>query len=298
MTLDQLNMLVALADTGTLKQASALLHKTQPAISQGIKQLEAQLNVKLFDRSSYRLSLTTAGRKIYHHAMRTIKEANELRQLSVHLARGEEPQVVIAMNASFDIRKIIPMLETMQQQFPQTQIVLKQEYLSGAIESVEEKRADIAITTIDPVKLELGKLTAIWLDQGDLINVASPKLIERHPALASATELINEYQIVVQDSGQSSQGKQFSVQTGQRCWYVNDFNTKHTLIKSGIGWGRLPDSVINRDIASGELIPLQLSDLRTRLPLNYHAIKHKDQIFGPVAESLWQALTAFGEKRP
>ena len=290
MTLEQLNMLVVLADTGTLKQASAKLHKTQPAISQGIKQLESQLNISLFDRSAYRLTLTIAGQKIYHHAMRTLKEASELKQLSIHLARGEEPQVTVAMNASFDIKLIIPILESVQTQFPQTQIVLKQEYISGAIESVEEKRADIAITTVDPVKLELGKLNAKWLNQGYLINVASPKLIERHPRLSSATELLNEYQIVVQDSGQSSQGKQFSVQTGQRCWYVNDFTTKQTLIKSGMGWGRLPDSTIEEDIAAGNLVPLQLTDLKTELALNYHAVKHKEQIFGPVAESLWQAL--------
>ena len=58
MTLEQLKMLKQVAELGSLKSASATLFKTQPAISQGIKQLEAQLGLQLFNRQGYRLSLT------------------------------------------------------------------------------------------------------------------------------------------------------------------------------------------------------------------------------------------------
>ena len=55
MKLEQLSMFVTVAQVGSLSEASALLHKTQPAISQGIKQLENTLNFALFSRNGYRL---------------------------------------------------------------------------------------------------------------------------------------------------------------------------------------------------------------------------------------------------
>ena len=55
MTLEQLKMLKHVAELGSLKNASEKLFKTQPAISQGIKQLEAQLGLQLFNREGYRL---------------------------------------------------------------------------------------------------------------------------------------------------------------------------------------------------------------------------------------------------
>ena len=96
----------------------------------------------------------------------------------------------------------------------------------------------------------------------------------------------------MQDSGQSSQGISYSVQTGQRCWYVNDFSTKKTLIMSGIGWGRLPDYMIKEELQSGGLIAVGLEDFDTYVALNYQAIKLKYKLLGPVASKLWQNLAS------
>lgn len=288
MTIDQLKMLVQVAELGSLKSASEVLFKTQPAISQGIKQLESQLGLTLFSRQGYRLLLTDNGNQIYQHALRLLNEARQIKQLASFLTVGNEATVTLAIEASYDLKRILPVLEITQNEFPHTEIILKQEYINGALEAVKSEQADIALTAIDNLTLQSGKYEANKLYQGSLCNIAAPKLLKRHPGLNSIEELKDEYQIVVQDSGRSSKGVNFSVQTGQRCWYVNDFNTKKTLILSGIGWGRLPDYMIESELKSQVLTAINVKDFDTRITLNYQAIKLKSKLLGPVASKLWQ----------
>ncbi|WP_338027418.1 LysR family transcriptional regulator [Colwellia maritima] len=235
MTLEQLKMLVKVAELGSLKAASEKLFKTQPTISQGIKQLENQMGLQLFSRQGYRLLLTDNGNQIYQHALKLLNEAAQIKQLASFLAQGNEATITIAIEASYDLKRILPVFELTQNKFPHTQIILKQEYINGALEAVNSEQADLALTGIDNLTLLSGKYEANKLYQGQLCNVAAPKFLKRHDKLSSVLQLKEEYQIVVQDSGQSSQGINYSVQTGQRCWYVNDFNTKKTLIMSGMG---------------------------------------------------------------
>ncbi len=52
MTFDQLKILVAIADHGSVLAAARALHRTQPTINVAMRKLEEELNLLLFDRSS------------------------------------------------------------------------------------------------------------------------------------------------------------------------------------------------------------------------------------------------------
>ncbi len=68
MELRTLGYFVAVADTGTVSAAAARVHITQPALSRQIRQLEHELGIDLFVRSSGRLTLSAAGRTFLPHA--------------------------------------------------------------------------------------------------------------------------------------------------------------------------------------------------------------------------------------
>ncbi len=295
MTLDQLKMLKLVAELGTLKAASDVLFKSQPAISQGLKQLETQLGVRLFSRQGYRLELTDQGRQIYLRTLRLLNEASEIQQLSAHLAKGVEASVTLAFEASFDLTRVLPMLEVTQGEFPDTSIILKQEYMSGAFEAVLQGAAELAIIASSHYFIEAEAIESIRLYRGALVSVAAPRLLTRHPNLIGVEELRNEYQIVVQDSGQATKGKEMGVQQGQRRWYVNDFSTKKTLILSGMGWGKLPDNLIADELTSGMLCRLQLNDVLNEIEVDYFAIKEKNKILGPVATRLWEHFLSLNQ---
>ena len=68
MDLDKVTYLLALADTKNYSRAAEQCHISQPALTRYIKNLEEELNVTLFDRSSFPIRLTYAGGAIYRRS--------------------------------------------------------------------------------------------------------------------------------------------------------------------------------------------------------------------------------------
>ncbi|MDD9914871.1 MAG: LysR family transcriptional regulator, partial [Rhodospirillaceae bacterium] len=68
MTLDELKAFVTVADAGGFTKASALLHRSQPAISRRIDMLEKTLGTALFERQGRATRLTNAGKTLLPHA--------------------------------------------------------------------------------------------------------------------------------------------------------------------------------------------------------------------------------------
>jgi len=290
MKIEQLKMLKTVAELGTLKTASETLFKTQAAVSKGIKQLESQLGIELFNREGYRMSLTIQGQQIYQLALMLLEKAQEIEELSHHLNAGNEAVITLAVNSTFDLTIILPILEKMQNEYPDTQVIIRQEQITGAVEALDQEQADLAISIVINETITNQKYDLLNIHQGSVFSVAAPKLLNRHQNLTKARQLEKEYQIVIQDSGNQSKGQSFGVQTGQRCWYVNDFATKKMLILSGMGWGGLPKHLIEQELDSGQLKQLELVDSKNAQHLNYCLLKNKNKLLGPVASLLWQSL--------
>lgn len=293
MTLTQLMIFRTVAELGSLARASAHLHKTQPALSQSIRQLEDQLRLVLFNREGYRLSLTEEGKKILQHARRILTQAEALTQVAQHLAEGNEANVNIAIEASFRLQAILPVLEEVQALFSNTQITIRQEYVSGALDAVKEGRAAIAVSPADGRILNDVSLQSVYLFAAPLVEVAAPRLLARHPNLAMSSQLREEYQIIVQDTGKGTGNVEYGVQSDQRRWYVNDFTTKKMLIESGMGWGRLPDYLAESGLATGHLQQLVLQDKPPTPPVRYHALRLTQTVPGPVAAYFWRRLQEY-----
>lgn len=283
-------MLMVVAEQGTLIGASKILHKTPSAISQGIKQLESRLNVVLFNRDTYRLTLTPEGQHICQHAQRVLNEIVEIEQISQNLSGGFEHALSMVIDATFNIDVIASVLARVQVFSPNTQVSVKQENISGAVGKIVGGQADIAITHAHSTHLSADRLDIKRIGTTTLVNVASPALLDRHPGLERLDELREEFQIVVNDSGFATAGKFLGVQLGQRKWFTNSFETKTQLIISGIGWGRIPEYMAKDHLDSGRLKSIELGDADGSISSDVVACKLKSKILGPVGAFLWQNL--------
>src|SRR5258707_10701566 len=77
MTLHQLRIFLAVAQTATLTRASKQLRLAQPSLSHQLARLEESVGTRLFDRARNRMELTDAGRVFLRHAQSIVPDASE-----------------------------------------------------------------------------------------------------------------------------------------------------------------------------------------------------------------------------
>ncbi|EOW0730956.1 TPA: LysR substrate-binding domain-containing protein [Klebsiella pneumoniae] len=111
MLLRQLSYFIAVAEHCGFSRAAAALHVSQPALSQQIRQLEAMLEVQLFDRSGRRIRLTDAGEIWLEYARRALRELEEGRR-ALHDAEDlQHGKLRIAMTPTFSTYMLGPLME-------------------------------------------------------------------------------------------------------------------------------------------------------------------------------------------
>ncbi|THH35369.1 LysR family transcriptional regulator [Aliishimia ponticola] len=292
MKLDQLKVLRAVVDTGSVKAAAESLNRTQPAVSQALKALEFQTGTELFDRTGYRLELTPVGRRVYLQSLRVLSEAEDLTQLIQHFEKGQEETITIAIDAATDLDVVTPVLAKVQARFPDTRLVLRGEVLSGAIGAVQSGEAALALAPAIHVMLEEGGFDYRPVARSAMRNVAAPSLLDAMDAPGTLADLRRFHQVIARDSGQASGlfDRELGVQKGQRRWYVNDLHMKKQLLVAGLGWGRLPEHMIAEELAQDALREIVLPHTHLSFGIEVFVFRQRKPAIGPVAAYLWNAF--------
>lgn len=286
MTLDQLRMLVAVAETGSVLAAAERLGRTQPTLSVGIRKLEEDLGLQLLARDGYRARLTPGGEAICQQARLLLGQVTEIRELADYLAGGREPELTLAIEASCPMPLTIGVLQQAERQFPATRFHLLMENIWGALDRLHQGEADLAVT---PWFRDEEGLESVPLATIELLSVAAPGYFPAAPERPlQIADLARAVQIVVRDSSRRPPDFQFGLVEGGRRWMVNDHETKKRLMLAGMGWGRLQRHLIDTELAKGQLLPLKIERYQAASSVELRIARRLDQPAGPVAQALWE----------
>ncbi|MEV6749362.1 LysR substrate-binding domain-containing protein [Streptomyces sp. NPDC051080] len=130
MELRQARYFLALAQECHFGRAAARLHIAQPALSQQLKQLERELGIPLFHRSTRHVELTEAGRHLTGYARTLVTEADRARVHMTELATGRAGRVSLGFigTATYDVLPRVA--RTVRAELPQIALELRGELLS------------------------------------------------------------------------------------------------------------------------------------------------------------------------
>lgn len=178
MTLDQIRIFLAVAGHGHMTRAARDLNLTQSAVSASIAALEAQHQIRLFDRVGRGIALTEEGRAFVPSARAVLAQAETARLVLDDLAR--EPRGRLRIHASQTIAScwLPARLVALNQQHPGIAVALSLGNTRQVAQAVAEGEADLGLVEGE-------------VSQGDLIRrvVARDELVlaaaAGHPALTA-----------------------------------------------------------------------------------------------------------------
>lgn len=188
MELRQLRYFVVLANRLNFSQAASDLYITQGTLSQQIRQLEGELGVDLFERSSHSVHLTESGAELLSYAKRTLDSARECTQRVADLKRGLTGTLNIGATHSF-ARLIRDTIRDFVKKYPGVKINIIYTTAKDLLELLHNRRIDFFISFKSAV--EYADLEMVPLFQSRLCAVMSSShpLTEKTPIRVSATGL-------------------------------------------------------------------------------------------------------------
>src|SRR5260221_5932960 len=106
-SLDQLRTFIAAADAGSFSAGGRRLRRAQSVVSQTLANLEAQLGVKLFNRSSRSPVLTRQGVALLAEARAVVSRMYVFKARAKGLSDGLEPELSVVVDVMFPLDHVV-----------------------------------------------------------------------------------------------------------------------------------------------------------------------------------------------
>ena len=277
-TLDQLYVLTQVVETGSFTAAARKMNRALSVVSYTVSNLETQLGIVLFDRTTSRKpQLTEAGRVVLAEARLVVGGVGNLRAKVAGMLQGLEGELHIVLDCLLPPPRVIDALTAFCDQFPTVRLYLHMETLGAVADLVLGKTATIGVS--GPFTADIDELHRVSVGSLRMVPIAGAG----HPlASANTPGAAREHvQLVIYDRSARTEGKDFSV-SASHTWRLADLDAKHMLLRAGIGWGMMPFARVKDDLAKGVLVQLDIPDLA---PFDYplDAIYRVDTPPGPAA---------------
>ena len=288
LSLDQLRVLVTIADAGSFSAAGRRLGRVQSAVSQTIATLEAVQGVALFDRTNHRPQLTNVGRVLVDQARLVLASAARFEAVAAGTRDGLEPELALAIDPLVPTAPLIDSLRALNEAFPTLPVSFSTEGLGGSLRRLRSGAAALAICLLLPDVLEdVAAYPLLRIAMQPVVAPGHPLALLRRPATRG--DLEPHVQLVLSDPvdpGAAAYGV-----SSARLWRFVDLGRRLDVLLAGFGWCRMPAHLVATPIAEAKLVPLQIEDDPTPGEgLVIYAAHRRDRALGPAGRWLLNGL--------
>lgn len=292
LTLDQMRVFVAVAETGSFRAAAIRLSRVQSAISHAIGNLEAQLEVELFDRSGHRPRLSPAGATLLADVRALLIKVDAVRARARGLGRGGELEITVAIDPQFPLPIVGRALNALCDSCSSAAFRILSTPLGASFDALLDGECDMAITGTDLIDPAI-ELEALMIVRRAAVASPGHPLAREAKTSLSTSMLADHIQIVGEDPSALTAERDYGVVSPSR-WRVADNITKKVLIESGVGWGSLPLWMIERELCEGSLVrlPVAAFGIDGETILQTHLAHRLDRPLGPAGAAFRDALLA------
>jgi DNA-binding transcriptional LysR family regulator len=180
----QLEVLVAVADERGFSRAAERLHRTQPAVSQAVRRLEAAVGTPLVDRSSKDGTLTAAGLVLYEYAQQLLNLRRDAHAAINELGNLQRGKVAVAAN-EYTVTHLLPIVEAFRARHPHVKIEVRRSLASQIPSEVLGRDVEMGLVSYKPAH---PRLTAVAVATDRLALLVAPG----HPLAGRAEVSVRE----------------------------------------------------------------------------------------------------------
>lgn len=238
-------------EAGSFAEAARNMGISRAVVSYQIKQQEQLLAVRLLNRSTRRISLTTAGTQYYQRCKVILKEAEQAHNEIQNLREDAVGKVSLACPVNLGLRWIVPIANAFRQRYPQIELDIN---FSETVTDIIQSGTDIAVRA---GPLPDSELHAVRLSIVSQHICASPSYFAGR-SIPVSTDDLQQHQWIVYSRLSSKlilrkDGASLSVPL-KGTLFTNDAAARLQFALAGQGLAVLPEYDIQEQIAAGKLI--------------------------------------------
>jgi DNA-binding transcriptional LysR family regulator len=284
MNFDQLTVFKAIADLGTLRAAGKQLGRTQPAISASLKQLETQLGFEVFSRKTYRPSLTPKGKRMLACTRELLTAVQSWQEIADDLGKGCEPELCIAIDSATPLELVVPKINSALENYPSVRLDLHFGVVTQSIEELLNGTAQLAIAPLFTTHNDLEFLPLF----GRVLTPCIHKRLIKDANCIQIKELRKVANIIATSGSDTSPIGVPGLGSGKKL-YVSNHAVKEQMITLGLGWGRIPEDLLNH---FSDLVPIKIPEV-PKVKIEISVAWRRDTPLGPAARRVRDSLSDF-----
>ncbi|ENU21620.1 hypothetical protein F993_03541 [Acinetobacter proteolyticus] len=288
---EQLELILEIIDRGNFSAAARALNRVPSAVSMAIANLEAELNLKLFERSKNHLSPTEVALSIEPHARLIVTKLGQLDLHLTELSTGLETNLCIGIAADVNQKFLLAGIEQLIQHYPLLNIELVSAPQQELKTRLHNNEIDLYIAYSSSQLDNNERFRLLGMEQ--FVAAVSPKDAQQLKAhnKNELTMLSELRQIIVASKHYPLPDSRVLVSDSY--WYSDNLSMAIDMVEQGLGWGNFPLSVVQTHFAKHSLVRLAFLDTTNGLDMPIHAIW---PAYKPLSKSM-QLLIELWEKQ-
>jgi DNA-binding transcriptional LysR family regulator len=296
MNLKQLEIFLAVAETGSFSRGAEATFITQSTVSQHISSLEGDFGIRLLDRTGKGALLTEGGKVLFQHARQVIADVQAINQAMQRFKGIEDVELKIGgsnIPANYMIPELLPLL---LERFPTIRLTLIQGDSREILEKLAREEIELGVvgSSFDEEGFEF---TPLGRDEISLV------VNRRHPwngkKSVDLAELANE-PFVLREPG-SGTGRTVNEALAKAgvlpqklkvTAYLGSNEAVKNAVVSGLGISFVSLLSVGREIERGELTPVKVKGLK--ISRHFYLASRAGRELSPAATAFAKVI---GEKR-
>lgn len=285
MTIRQLEAFLAVVKAGSFRGAAARLHLSQPAVSQHVRELEAELGMRLLDRAPRALAVTEAGRAVEDHANRLMAILSSVHETVAALRGLRRGRLVVGASTTPGLYVLPRAMAGFRARHPGIELVLR----TGNSRFIEERlrAGEVDLGVIGGHVLETGETClAAGLDD-ELVVVVPPEHAWARQREVPPAWFARE-PLLLREEGSATRRLTERALEGAGVAFQRGMELDHTeaikrAVAAGLGVAFISQHAVREEVDTGHLRALRLRGVRLRR--HFHVVHGPARILTPAARA-------------